>query len=157
LKNGTVMAWGGNFSGQLGNGTETESHVPVVVKDLSGVVAIAAGGEVNLALLGNGTVMAWGDNRDPQLDNGTTTAISDVPARKRRPHPNRLLRAKTRKPRVVLGRRPEGRPLPVRSSWTLRRSRSESIKSFRAQATLPGDCAPDGNDHRSRDARHHTR
>jgi hypothetical protein len=71
-------AWGYNASGQLGNASTTISRVPVPVQGLTGVIAIAAGGEHNLALLGNGTVMAWGNNREGQLGTGSTTA-SHVP------------------------------------------------------------------------------
>jgi alpha-tubulin suppressor-like RCC1 family protein len=78
LEGGTVMAWGNNGSGQLGNGSTTNSDVPVAVKEPSGVKAIAAGGKYSLALLENGTVMAWGNNGSGQLGNGTT-ANSDVP------------------------------------------------------------------------------
>jgi alpha-tubulin suppressor-like RCC1 family protein len=71
LANGTVMAWGSNEEGQLGGGTKaTKSTVPVAVKGLSGVTAIAAGGDFNLARLSNGTVMAWGAGREGQLGNG---------------------------------------------------------------------------------------
>jgi alpha-tubulin suppressor-like RCC1 family protein len=73
LENGTVMAWGDNERGQLGNGTTTSSDVPVAVSGLSGVTAISAGFSQSLALLSDGTVMAWGE--DP--GNGTTK--SDVP------------------------------------------------------------------------------
>ena len=71
-------AWGYNASGQLGNGSTTISRVAVPVQGLTGVIAIAAGGEHSLALLGNGTVMAWGSNREGQLGTGSTTA-SHVP------------------------------------------------------------------------------
>ncbi len=64
---GTVTAWGLNFRGQLGNGTETDSSTPVPVSGLSNVVAVDAGYEHNLALLANGTVMAWGDNLNGEL------------------------------------------------------------------------------------------
>ena len=72
------MAWGCNDSGQLGNGTTTDSDVPVAVSGLGGVTAIAAGADHSLALLSDGTVMAWGYNGSGQLGNGTTTD-SDVP------------------------------------------------------------------------------
>jgi len=71
LANGTVMAWGDNHEGQLGDGTTKTSAVPVPVPGLSGVTAIAAGSLFSLALLSNGTVMAWGDNREGQLGDGT--------------------------------------------------------------------------------------
>ncbi len=60
LSNGTVMAWGENREGQLGDGSTENSDVPVLVPGLSGVTAIAAGGEHSLALLSNGTAMEWG-------------------------------------------------------------------------------------------------
>jgi alpha-tubulin suppressor-like RCC1 family protein len=70
LTNGTVMAWGDNRSGQLGDGSTKSSPVPVAVQGLTGVTAIAAGGEFNLALLANGTVMSWGTNGNDQLGDG---------------------------------------------------------------------------------------
>ena len=80
LSNGTVMAWGANESGQLGTGTVNEgSQVPVAVNGLSGVRAIAAGGNDSFALLSNGTVMSWGDNESDELGDGTTKLLSDVP------------------------------------------------------------------------------
>ncbi len=70
LADGTVAAWGANGSGQLGNGSTTESSVPTPVSGLSEVTAIAAGANHSLALLANGTVMAWGNNEGGQLGVG---------------------------------------------------------------------------------------
>jgi alpha-tubulin suppressor-like RCC1 family protein len=58
---GTVWAWGGNWQGQLGNGTTTNSSNPVQVQGLSGVIAIAAGHDHSVALKSDGTVWAWGN------------------------------------------------------------------------------------------------
>lgn len=81
-KGNVVRAWGGNGSGQLGNGTSgNSSNVPVAVKGLKGIKAISAGGDFNatnhgLALKSDGTVVAWGANSDGQLGNGDGT-LSD--------------------------------------------------------------------------------
>ncbi len=79
LANGTVVAWGANGVGQLGDGETTASAVPVQVSGLSGVSAISAGANHSLALLKNGTVMAWGDNESGQLGIASNTEDSVVP------------------------------------------------------------------------------
>ncbi len=69
--NGKVIAWGGNASGQLGNGSTTDSPTPVMVKNLTGICAIAAGDGFSMALDTNGRVFAWGNNVLGQLGDGT--------------------------------------------------------------------------------------
>jgi alpha-tubulin suppressor-like RCC1 family protein len=82
---GTVLAWGNNTYGQLGNGNTTNSSTPVVVSLASGttVTAIASGsmssGVHSLALTSAGQVLAWGLNNYGQLGNGTTTTFSATP------------------------------------------------------------------------------
>ncbi|WP_273000656.1 RCC1 domain-containing protein [Hydrogenibacillus schlegelii] len=61
---GTVWAWGYNFYGQLGDGTNQNREVPVQVKGLADVVAIAAGKHFSLALKSDGTVWIWGMHED---------------------------------------------------------------------------------------------
>jgi alpha-tubulin suppressor-like RCC1 family protein len=80
LTNGTVVAWGENESGQLGNGGTNSTNAPVPVKRLTGVSAISAGGEFSLALLTDGTVQAWGSDEQGQLGNITVEeGISTTP------------------------------------------------------------------------------
>jgi alpha-tubulin suppressor-like RCC1 family protein len=69
---GTLAAWGLGTSGQLGNGANGSSPVPVaVVRDgaLAGkqVLAIAAAFDSNLALCSDGTLVSWGSNQHGQL------------------------------------------------------------------------------------------
>jgi alpha-tubulin suppressor-like RCC1 family protein len=80
---GTVAAWGGNDSGQLGTGSSIPSNLPVAVTAtgvLSGktVVAISAKASHSLALCSDGTVVAWGNNGNGQLGNNSTNN-SNVP------------------------------------------------------------------------------
>jgi alpha-tubulin suppressor-like RCC1 family protein len=82
LSNGTVEAWGDNFSGQLGDGTSgrnADHSTPGTVKDLRNVRAVAAGGSHNLALRNDGTVWAWGRNDFGQLGNGESGTRSFTP------------------------------------------------------------------------------
>ena len=75
-----MLAWGANGSGQLGNGTTTNSDLPVGVKLPRGaeVAAVSAGSDYTLARTSTGSVLAWGDNGSGELGDGTTTS-SDVP------------------------------------------------------------------------------
>jgi PKD repeat protein len=77
---GTVWAWGSNWSGQLGNGTEpwNSSNIPVPVLGLTGITAIAGGADHSLALKSDGSVWAWGENGQGQLGDGTRNN-SNVP------------------------------------------------------------------------------
>jgi alpha-tubulin suppressor-like RCC1 family protein len=78
LENGTVVAWGDNTDGELGDGSTTGSDVPVPVKGLTGATAIAAGNGFSLALLNNGSVAAWGQGQFDELGDGKATN-SEVP------------------------------------------------------------------------------
>ncbi|WP_018220297.1 RCC1 domain-containing protein [Salinispora pacifica] len=72
---GTILAWGSNFGGQLGDGTIIDRSTPVDVNLPVGVTitAIAAHGDHSLALTSTGAVLAWGVNSSGQLGDGTTT------------------------------------------------------------------------------------
>jgi alpha-tubulin suppressor-like RCC1 family protein len=73
LANGTVQCWGNNTSsGQLGNGTNLNSNVPVTVTGISTARAIAANRDATCAVLANGTVQCWGNGTSGQLGNGTS-------------------------------------------------------------------------------------
>jgi alpha-tubulin suppressor-like RCC1 family protein len=81
---GNVWTWGFNQLGQLGDGTTTDSDVPVEVSLPAPAVQIFAGGDdfengSMVVLLSNGQVWAWGDDAEGQLGNETEEAYSDVP------------------------------------------------------------------------------
>ena len=76
---GTLVAWGYNYNGQLGNGGTSSSSIPVQVLAtgaLAGktVVAAAVGDSHSLALCSDGTLAAWGNNASGQLGNNSTSS-----------------------------------------------------------------------------------
>ncbi|WP_026189625.1 RCC1 domain-containing protein [Salinispora mooreana] len=75
---GTLLAWGSNHDGQLGNGTTVSSGEPVPVRLPAGVrvVAVAVGANHSVALTSTGSLLAWGANDSGQLGNGTVTSSS---------------------------------------------------------------------------------
>jgi alpha-tubulin suppressor-like RCC1 family protein len=77
---GKTYAWGSNNIGQLGNGTTTDSNVPVLVTLPTGVTftQVSAGESHSLAVGSDGNTYAWGYNGLGQLGNGSNTD-SNVP------------------------------------------------------------------------------
>lgn len=86
LGDGSVLAWGYNGQGQLGDGTTVNRYYPVAVLGLPPVIMIAAGGggsidsfyngyyaeSTSYALTQEGMVYAWGFNGQGQVGDGTT-------------------------------------------------------------------------------------
>lgn len=72
MSDGSLMSWGGNGNGQVGDGTNTDRNRPVAVTGLSGVTAITSGTVMALALKNDGTVWGWGRNDRGSLCDGTT-------------------------------------------------------------------------------------
>jgi len=70
--NGGVKCWGGNYFGQLGDGTTTYRNTPVDVVGLtSGIASVSSGGDHTCAVTNSGGVKCWGDNDFGQFGDGT--------------------------------------------------------------------------------------
>lgn len=91
---GTVVTWGSNTYGQLGDGTVTPHHTPQAIAALPSVVQIEGGREHGLARTVDGSVYAWGWNRvrtgGHQLDRLPGAVAGPRPDR-RRGHRRRAL------------------------------------------------------------------
>lgn len=75
----SVLCWGENPKGQLGDGTTINRSTPVTVAGLSGVSSIALGYSHACALFPNGSMKCWGDNMAGSIgDNTITTRLSPV-------------------------------------------------------------------------------
>ncbi len=80
---GTLAAWGFNGDGELGNGGNVSSSVPVIA-NISGILAgktvssLSAGAVHNLASCSDGTLVTWGYNGDGELGNSTLVS-SNLP------------------------------------------------------------------------------
>jgi len=81
---GTVVCWGSNDRGQLGNGSTMSSSTASAVVQLDSVVAIAAGDSHSCAVLAAGGVACWGSDGSGQLgddstaDRSTPTPVSGL-------------------------------------------------------------------------------
>ena len=77
----SLWCWGVNASGELGDGTTTDSTVPVRVHSHAGDwAAVSAGGDRTCAVKTDHTLWCWGLNGSGDLGDGTTTS-TDVPVR----------------------------------------------------------------------------
>jgi alpha-tubulin suppressor-like RCC1 family protein len=78
---GAAYCWGSNGAGQVGDGSTTDSSVPVAV-DTSGALAgktlthISVGVETTCAVDSADAAYCWGDNSNGQLGDGSTTDSS---------------------------------------------------------------------------------
>jgi alpha-tubulin suppressor-like RCC1 family protein len=73
LQGGTVKCWGEDDSGQLGDGTTTDSNVTVNTAGVTNAMSVAGSSTHSCALLQDGTIACWGWNYRGALGDGTQT------------------------------------------------------------------------------------
>lgn len=79
---GRAYCWGGNGSGQLGDGSTTDRSTPAPVVGGLLFASISAGGSQVCAITTNGVAYCWGGNNEGELGDGTGVS-SPVPVRVR--------------------------------------------------------------------------
>ena len=69
-RQGSILCWGSNASGQLGDGTTVNSNVPVFVTGVSNAVSVSVGDSHACARLSDSKVKCWGAGATGALGNG---------------------------------------------------------------------------------------
>ena len=77
---GTLLSWGYDFFGQLGDGgPNADQATPVSVSGASNIVAVAVGGYHSLALKTDGTLLSWGSDNLGQLGDSSANINKSAP------------------------------------------------------------------------------
>ena len=76
---GTVLAWGLNGAGEVGNAALVPPAAPVQVIGLAGVQAVGTTSFAGFAILGDGTVAGWGANDQDDLGDGSSAVLRSTP------------------------------------------------------------------------------
>ena len=85
IQSGLAFAWGNNQTGELGQGNEKDSAVPLRIARLGWpIAAISSGTDGSLALTRRGRVWSWGGNDQGQLGTGDQQS-HDAPVMVRNP------------------------------------------------------------------------
>jgi len=73
---GTILSWGLNNAGQLGNNTQILGIIPGFVVFSSNFVSVATGAFTSFGTKSDGTAWAWGNNGNVQLGNNNNAMLA---------------------------------------------------------------------------------
>ena len=81
MNNGSVMCWGDNNYGQLGDNSTSDSNIPTYAHLPQGSKAIAiSSGKYNVCtILDNNSIYCWGQNSQGQLGIGQYSSSEIIP------------------------------------------------------------------------------
>ena len=99
LDNRSVVCWGFDDEGQLGNGAGTSDQATPTYVDLPNdgrVVRLTAGRDHTCAILDNGSLWCWGRGNEGQLGNGATSDRAPSSFNCQQDEPNERLAGTTR-------------------------------------------------------------
>ncbi|WP_394828968.1 RCC1-like domain-containing protein [Pendulispora albinea] len=80
-KNGSLWCWGGNLSGQIGDGTDARRVAPVPVAAGTTWSTVSAGYNHTCGVRMDGTAWCWGNNTSGQLGDGSPNREQHRPVR----------------------------------------------------------------------------
>lgn len=69
---GHIYAWGSNLYGQLGDGTNENKYIPIVISTIDDIKDVIAGYRHTILIKNNNDIYTCGNNEYGQLGNGTT-------------------------------------------------------------------------------------
>ncbi len=76
---GSVVCWGADDTGQLGDGGGVDQRTPIAVPGVAGATAVVAGSGFSCALLADRSAVCWGDDRDGEIGDGAPAATPRLP------------------------------------------------------------------------------
>ena len=74
-----MFCWGGNDSGQLGDGTTTSRHTPVMIGEIDELAVAYPGISHTCAIDGTSVLFCWGSNAHGQLGAPLSTTMVSLP------------------------------------------------------------------------------
>jgi hypothetical protein len=69
---GAIKCWGQGDKGRLGNASDSDQRIPILVSDISNATSVSAFGEATCAIISGGSVKCWGRGQTGTMGNGST-------------------------------------------------------------------------------------